>query len=348
MQMTGRRKIDMVLSAFREIRQKRHLDVQGFAQGILGQLKTVCQPSGCAIMLIEGGRAKTIAHDGMAGHDCGIDTRVNMAALGALRHHQDGLRADQADGGQLSGLIPAGRESLSTLCMPVMQGDVVVGIIYMDSQEGNAFEWEDLCCADLMAEELSLALQRSLLEARVSTLSKMDSLVGCFNRSALEEDLKSEIARSRRYEKQFSLFFLEIDPVPGRKPSADTKTDDALHTYLVGIFRRNIRNIDRIYYYGDQHFVVLLPETDKIETISVASRLIDVVRQRPPQDRGVLPVNHRPTVSIGISGYPGDGNANGELLDSARTALRQARSEGGNRLFVCGEDTAPVDTMETL
>jgi len=348
MRMSGRRKMDEVLSAFREIRQNRHLDLTKFARCILQQLKIVCQPSGCAVMIVEGGRAKMIAYDGMSGHECGIDTRVNMTALGALRNHQEGLLTNQIGGEALSGIIPAGREAGSALCVPVMQGDVVVGIIYLDSESSEGFDWEDLCCVDLMAEELSLALQRSLLEARIGRLSKMDSLVGCFNSSALEEDMKSEIARARRYQKQFSLFFLKIDPMTEKQDSPEAKTDDLLHTSLVGIFRRNIRNIDRIYYYGDQQFVVLLPETDKVETITVASRLIDVIRQKPPREREGPPLNHRATVSIGICGYPADGNTNEELLDSAWTAMRQARSEGGNRLFVCGERAAPVDEMAEL
>jgi len=345
MQISGRRKMDMVLSVFREIRQNRYLDLAEFSRFVLGQLKAVCQPSGCAIMLIEGGRARMIAHEGMSGHDCGIDTRVNMAALGVLRNHQEGLRIDQAGSGQLAGLIPAGREACTTMCMPVMQGEVVVGVIYLDSQEGDAFDWEDLCCTDLVAEELSLALQRSLLEARVSSLSKMDSLKGCFNRSALEEDLKNEIARSRRYQKQFSLIFLEIDPASGKETPQSVKDDDPLLTHLLGIFRRSIRNIDRIYYYDNQQFMILLPETEKIETISVASRLIDVIRQKPLRERDGLLLNRRITVSIGISGYPADGNGNAELIDSARAALKQAKQAGGNRLFVSGEETAPVDEL---
>jgi len=345
MQLAGRRKMDMVLSVFREIRQHRHLEMLEFAERIVQQIKTVCEPSGCAIMLIEGGKAKYIAHDGMSGHDCGIEIRVDTAALGALRNQQEGLMANHTDDSPLMGLTPAGREAKSTLCVPVMQNDVVVGLLYLDSQNSDAFDWEDLCCVDLMAEEMSLALQRSLIEARVSKLTKMDAMVGCFNRAALEEDLKIEVARSKRYQKQFSLFFLEIDQAADDEDAPDVKTGEVLRSYLVGIFRKNLRNIDRIYYYENRQFVIMLPETDKVEAITVASRLIDVVRQKPLQDIDGVLANERATVSIGISGYTDDGNSNGELLIAAQEALKQAKVEGGNRLCVHGEGSAPVETV---
>ncbi len=344
MQMTGRRKMDMVLSAFREIRQNRHLDLLDFANCILQQLQSVCEPTGGAIMLIEGGKAKTIAHEGMSGHACGIEIRVDTAALGALRNTQEGISGNHLDGGPLSGIMPAGREAKSALCVPVMQGEVVVGLIYLDSQDEDAFDQEDRCCIDLMAEELSLSLQRSLIEARVSTLSKMDSMVGCFNRSALEEDLKTEIARSKRYKKQFALFFVEIDLAGENTDESDVETEKMLRSYLAGTIRRNIRNIDRIYYYEEKKFVIMLPETDKVEAITVASRLIEMVRQRPRQELGGALNGRRTSVSIGISGYPDDGNSNGELLIAAQNALRKAQKEGGDRLCVYGEGVACGDT----
>ncbi len=348
MQMSGRRKMDMVLSAFREIRQNRQLDLPEFARAIQQQLKIVCEPSGCAIMLIEGGKTRTIAHDGMSGYDCGIEIRVDAAALGALRNQQEGLMANHTDDSPLTGLTPAGREAKSTLCVPVMQNDVVVGLLYLDSQTSDAFDWEDLCCADLMAEELSLALQRSLIEARVSKLSKMDSMVGCFNRTALEEDLRNEIARSKRYEKEFSLFLLEIDSIDSKEDDPDAKVDDLLRSYLAGVFRRNIRNIDRIYYYEGKQFMVILPETGKVEAITVASRLVEMVRNKPPLDPEGLLRHKMVTVSIGITGYPDDGNSNGELLNANMEALSQAKSEGGNRLFVYGERRTAVDALTAM
>jgi len=345
MELSGRRKMDMVLSVFREIRQDRHLELLEFARCIVQRLKAVCEPSGCAVMLIEGGKAKLIAHDGMTGHECGIETRVDTAALGALRNHQEGLMANCADESPLTGIIPAGREAQSTLCAPVVQNDVVVGLIYMDSDTRDNFDWEDLCCADLMAEELSLALQRSLIQARVNKLSKMDSLVGCFNRSALEEDLKNEVARSKRYQKKFTLFLLEIDSAGELVNDPEEKVNDLLRSYLVGVFRRNIRNIDRIYSYEEKRFVVILPETDKVEAITVASRLIEMVRKKPPLDPDGLLTARKVTVSIGICGYAEDGNSNGELLSAALEALRRAESEGGNRLCVHGEGVTAVNSF---
>jgi diguanylate cyclase (GGDEF)-like protein len=254
--------------------------------------------------------------------------------------------ANRTDESPLAGIVPAGRETQAMLCAPVIQSDVVVGLIYMDSDDRDSFDWEDLCCADLMAEELSLAMQRSLIQARVNKLSKMDSLAGCFNRSALDEDLKNEIARSKRYQKQISFFLLEIDSSEALKDDSNEKVTDLLRSYLVGVFRRNIRNIDRIYSYEDKKFVVILPETDKIEAITVASRLIEMVRKKPPLDPDGLLTSQKVTISIGVCGYPEDGNSNGELMNAAMEALRQAESEGGNRLSVHGEGVTPVNPLE--
>jgi diguanylate cyclase (GGDEF)-like protein len=343
MQTVERRKMDSVLLAFRKIRQKSHLGLADFARAVVEQLKFICDYSGCAILLVEGGLARTIAHEGITGHDMGIDIRIDMATLGALREHQEGLQKSEDNAQDLYGFIPAGRDAKSLICAPIMQSESVAGIIYVDSRTENAFDKEDLYCVDLMAEELSLAIQRSLIEARVGELSKMDALMGCFNRGALEEDLKTEIARSRRYEKKFSLFSLDIDRVATEENCPDKEKEQVLKTWLVRILRRNIRNIDRTYFYEDNKFVVLLPETDKIETITVVSRLIEVLRQTTFQDQSGLIPSRKVTISVGISGYPDDGNSISELLNSAEASLVQARTRGGNRLCVCGEGMAKVE-----
>ena len=92
-----------------------------------------------------------------------------------------------------------------------------------------------------------------------------------------------------------------------------------------------VRRIDTAARYGGDEFVVLLPETDPTGAFVLAEKMRIGVMEAPLE----LPEpSIRPSLSVGVVGYPGDGSTADELMisaDAAMYASKRARQEPGDR-----------------
>jgi diguanylate cyclase (GGDEF)-like protein len=100
------------------------------------------------------------------------------------------------------------------------------------------------------------------------------------------------------------------------------------------IIKSCIRDADQAFRYGGDEFVVILPETDRVEACNVAER----VRERIATDMEKKSISV--TCSIGLAGYPADGVIAGELVGGADTALYYAKWTGGNRTYFSSQVTS--------
>ena len=82
----------------------------------------------------------------------------------------------------------------SLICTPVILSGEVKGIIHLDAAKKSAFDEKDLEFAKLLAKEISIAMERSLIYSQVKDISTRDGLIGCFNRGKFEVDIVADIA----------------------------------------------------------------------------------------------------------------------------------------------------------
>ena len=100
-----------------------------------------------------------------------------------------------------------------------------------------------------------------------------------------------------------------------------------------------VRDTDKVYRYGGEVFVIMLPETDQEKALLVANRIQKAVEQKQFAGQKESQPDGELTVSIGVASYPWDGNSKNELLESADTALRHAKRSGRNCVFGKKEKT---------
>jgi two-component system chemotaxis family response regulator WspR len=181
------------------------------------------------------------------------------------------------------------------------------------------------------------ALQKA--NERLQELALRDALTNLYNRRYLLENLELELARSRRYERPFSLLFLDID---------DFKRLNDNHGHLAGdsILRTvgemllatdgGIRSSDFAARYGGEEFCIVLPETPIQGAILKAERLRQTVAEhRWGSASWPVPASFEPvTVSIGVASYPTQGATCQQLLAAADAALYEAKRQGKNRVVV--------------
>jgi diguanylate cyclase (GGDEF)-like protein len=156
-------------------------------------------------------------------------------------------------------------------------------------------------------------LDNARLFRKVRTLAISDSLTGLANYRSLVDILQSELERSGRTNRPFSLLLMDMD---GLKKINDR------HGHVIGsralcrvatILRLNSRSIDTAARYGGDEFALILPETNT----PAAEQVADRIRNCLSDDEEVPQLS----ISIGVATFPKCGSSVQELLEFADQAL---------------------------
>lgn len=183
--------------------------------------------------------------------------------------------------------------------------------------------------ADRLVEKLKEKTKE--LEAANQYLKKLasrDSLTGLYNHRYFQENLSAEINRARRYQRPFSLMFIDLDFFKIYNDTHGHLSGDRLLTELAGLFIESFRKTDIICRYGGDEFAVILPEASKEEARTIAAKLHALVSTHPFEGRESLPGN-RVTISIGFATYAEDGTDATSLLQHADEIMYAAKDNRG-------------------
>jgi diguanylate cyclase (GGDEF)-like protein len=165
-------------------------------------------------------------------------------------------------------------------------------------------------------------LDNAQLFGQVRTLAISDSLTGLANYRRLVDTMQSELERSGRTDRSFSVLLMDLDGL---------KIINDRHGHLVGsralsrvadILRLNSRTIDTAARYGGDEFALVLPET----TESAAQQVAQRVRNCLDSDREIP----RLSLSIGVATYPQCGASVQQLLEFADRALYAIKDQSKN------------------
>lgn len=172
----------------------------------------------------------------------------------------------------------------------------------------------------------SLETTRQILEERAYT----DSLSGLFNHRYFQDNLSSELARTERYGHPLSLIVMDIDDFKKVNDTFGHKKGDMALQFLAEKLKGAIRDTDIACRIGGEEFAIILPETTANEAYTVAERLRLDVASQPVEDIG------RITISLGISTVPDSASDKDSLIESADTAMYQAKARGKNQTITYG------------
>jgi diguanylate cyclase (GGDEF)-like protein len=174
---------------------------------------------------------------------------------------------------------------------------------------------------------------RNTLLYRAATQSALrDPLTDTGNRIAMDQTLQREIELSRRHLQPLSLLMLDIDHF---KLINDTHGhsagDDVLKAVATSI-KRQLRNVDMVFRFGGEEFLILLSNTSREAAALVGERLRFAAQTEEYLADGR---SIELTVSLGCSTLlPGESAES--LLRRADNALYVAKREGRNRLAMAG------------
>lgn len=176
-----------------------------------------------------------------------------------------------------------------------------------------------------------IRLQAELHEAhdRLAALASQDALTAVANRRAIEAAMGEEVERARRYGRELSLLFLDVDRFKAINDGFGHAAGDRVLAEFAAAVRICLRPTDTVGRWGGEEFVALLPETGAAEAAGVAER----IRAHVEGHRFGLGDGTGVTCSIGIGCLPADATGVVGLIAAADGAMYEAKRRGRNRVL---------------
>ncbi len=187
-------------------------------------------------------------------------------------------------------------------------------------------------------QELAVRVKNMLkikeLRDKLKTLATTDELTGLHNRRYLLERMEQEISRAKRYNTPLSLLMFDLDFFKVVNDIYGYEWGDVLLKSVADKLRNVIRKEDILTRYGDEEFVVALPNTSEDNAFLFAERFrkeIERMEFIPAGEEERHPI----TISGGISTFPcipdTEEDAN-TIIRYAEHALYNAKKRGKNKI----------------
>ncbi len=177
------------------------------------------------------------------------------------------------------------------------------------------------------------------LNRRLEQLSVTDALTGLFNRTGLSASLPLDIERAQRYRRSLSVVLLDLDHFKRVNDEFGHLVGDQVLVEFAKLIQATVRQVDAIYRWGGEEFLIVCPETPPELVSNLTERILDGVR------RHRFPTQRTMTVSAGIANL-GAGDTMTSLLQRADEALYQAKTAGRDRICLA-PDVSPRDAAES-
>jgi diguanylate cyclase (GGDEF)-like protein len=185
----------------------------------------------------------------------------------------------------------------------------------------------------LFAVPTVLLARRFMMHAQLLAKSRIDTKTGLLNAATWEGEAAAEIARAVRTRSPLSVALIDIDHFKAVNDTHGHLAGDSVLRAVSDVLRDQLREYDVVGRFGGEEFVVLLPQTDEADALSIAERLrAHVAALSIPVQDGAAYV--RLTISIGVAALDAVGGEVTDLLTAADAALYFAKEAGRNRTHV--------------
>jgi diguanylate cyclase (GGDEF)-like protein/putative nucleotidyltransferase with HDIG domain len=286
-------------------------------------------------------RGLTYDHIGIGLLDYATKEIVVQAEAGKRRNAQvrriplgEGLVGRVARSGQMavvrcfasdpSASFPMLEDSAAAVALPIVYGDQLHGVLYVECSAPCDFSVEELQLLETLADLISGALHGSLSFQKAQEQAITDGLTKVKTHRFFMEALSAEWKRATRAGRAFSIVLIDLDRFKFVNDFYGHLEGDLVLRRIGEILEENCRRSDIVARYGGDEFVVLMPETNSEQARQIAGKLRGWI------SADTLLREKNVTGSFGIASFPVHGSTPQELIQVADASMYLSKHQGGN------------------
>ena len=182
-----------------------------------------------------------------------------------------------------------------------------------------------------------LALQTAMDVMRITALEHetlTDPLTGVYNRRFMEQRLREEVSKARRYHFKLAVLLLDLDHFKRVNDELGHQAGDEMLIEIGNLVNRELRDSDILARYGGEEFLVIAPNTAPTAAEALAERLRSCIESHSflTDFDKAQKQESRITVSIGVASFGDSSNDEEGLIQVADQNLYRAKHDGRNRV----------------
>ncbi len=226
--------------------------------------------------------------------------------------------------------VELGDDAPRHICIPVVHSGSVGNVVQLvvPSKHGRLYQhFLPFILVFLRESATTVETKRLLYTLRETTLR--DSLTGLHNRRFLEEYIGTLQATTKRKKQRLSIMVLDLDHFKEVNDTYGHDVGDIVLKTLAKEFASQVRTSDMVIRFGGEEFLIILQESENYSGRQLAEKIRQSVEHmKIPIPGGVM----YKTLSIGVAGYPSDGEDIWDVIKAADLALYAAKRNGRNRV----------------
>ncbi|MBW2606838.1 MAG: sensor domain-containing diguanylate cyclase [Deltaproteobacteria bacterium] len=179
-----------------------------------------------------------------------------------------------------------------------LDGEIVGSLNQAHILPGHFKPGLDTSSLEQLAVQVSFCLSNVTAHEKLKFLAYRDPLTGLLNRRAMENVLKREFSREKRYQRVLSVVFIDLNDFKSVNDIYGHDRGDELLKYVANQLFDISRDTDVVARFAGDEFIFILPETSAASTKNLMNRLKDYFISHPLNTKGTsIPVS----ISFGVS-----------------------------------------------
>ena len=203
----------------------------------------------------------------------------------------------------------------------VMEGEAFGLCVFLFSENTP-----DIEILELASGHCTLALKDLMAGEETTRFGGIDPVTWAHSRGYFLEALEEEVVRARRYNRDLSLVFFDIDDFSQFNAEFGHSIGDRLLRSVAMALVGSVALPEVVARYGGDEFAVLLPESNRAAAALLTSHIVDKLRSMAifgEESREPFSVS----ASAAIVSFPDDGSNREELLTAGEISLDQSKRE---------------------
>ena len=203
---------------------------------------------------------------------------------------------------------------------PIYNNDEVIGYIgtTRDISEKKLYENR---LKNILEEQQN---KNELLENIVT----FDMLTGAYNRRKFDYYITQEINNKVKYGYPFSIIMFDIDNFKKINDCYGHKKGDSVLQDMTAFIKNSIRSTDKLFRWGGDEFIILLPSTPLKDTYKIANKIRKTVMAF------TFDVDEKVTISLGVGEHILNETID-QIVNRVDNALLKAKYNGRNNVEQC-------------